>query len=159
MSAITRSAARNPGFRLTKQERALREESPPRPWRSVAQLPIALGVRVAIVIAVVQPYAVWADVWPQASSGVPQQVIPQYQEVGAPTFVMPQGSQTATPQGAAAGSQDPGTTAGLASSPGFVASTRPLAMNGRTWFWPPLARAWPPPGRAVPPGANAGQCR
>ena len=98
------------------------EESPPRPWRSVAQLPIARELRVAIVIAVAQPHAVWADVWPQVSSGVPQQVIPQYQEVGAPTFVMPQGSQTATPQGAAAGSLDPGTTAGLASSPGFVAS-------------------------------------
>jgi hypothetical protein len=87
--------------------------------RSVARLPIALGFRVAIVIAVVQPYAVWADVWPQASSGVPQQVIPQYQEVGAPTFVMPQGSQTATPQ-ATPGGQNPGTTP--VSSPGFVAS-------------------------------------
>jgi hypothetical protein len=97
----------------------LREESPPRPWRSVAQLPIALGFRVAIVIAVAQPHGVWADVWPQASSGVPQQVIPQYQEVGAPTFVMPQGSQTATPQGAPGG-QNPGTTP--VSSPGFVAS-------------------------------------
>ena len=97
----------------------MREESPPRPWRSVAQLPIALGFRVAIVIAVAQPHAVWADVWPQASSGVPQQVIPQYQEVGAPTFVMPQGSQTATPQ-AAPGGQNPGTTP--VSSPGFVAS-------------------------------------
>ena len=120
MSAITRSAARNPGFRLTKQERALREESPPAPWRSVAQLPIALGFRVAIVLAVAQPHGVWADVWPQASSGVPQQVIPQYQEVGAPTFVMPQGSQTATPQSTSAGGQNPGTTS--VSSPGFVAS-------------------------------------
>jgi len=97
----------------------LREESPPGSLRSVARLPIALGFRVAIVIAVVQPYAVWADVWPQASSGVPQQVIPQYQEVGAPTFVMPQGSQTATPQ-ATPGGQNPGTTP--VSSPGFVAS-------------------------------------
>jgi len=97
----------------------LREESPPGSLRSVARLPIALGFRVAIVIAVVQPYAVWADVWPQASSGVPQQVIPQYQEVGAPTFVMPQGSQTATPQ-ATPGCQNPGTTP--VSSPGFVAS-------------------------------------
>jgi hypothetical protein len=50
---------------------------------------------------------------------VPQQVIPQYQEVGAPTFVMPQGSQTATPQ-ATPGGQNPGTTP--VSSPGFVAS-------------------------------------
>ena len=97
----------------------MREESPPGSLRSVARLPIALGFRVAIVIAVVQPYAVWADVWPQASSGVPQQVIPQYQEVGAPTFVMPQGSQTATPQ-ATPGGQNPGTTP--VSSPGFVAS-------------------------------------
>jgi len=97
----------------------LREESPPRPWRSVAQLSIARGLRVAVVIAVAQPHDVWADVRPQAPSGVPQQVIPQYQEVGAPTFVMPQGSQTATPQGAPDG-QNPGTTS--VSSPGFVAS-------------------------------------
>ena len=89
----------------------MRDKSPPRPWRSVA---------VFIVITVARPHGVWADVWPQVSSGVPQQVIPQYQEVGAPTFVMPQGSQTATPQGAAPGGQTPGTTA--VSSPGFVAS-------------------------------------
>jgi len=102
----------------------LREESPPGPRKSVARLPIALGFGVAIVTAVAQPRGVRADVWPQVSSGVPQQVIPQYHEVGAPTFVMPQGSQTATLQGAAGG-QDPGTTAGIGpvSSPGFVASS------------------------------------
>ena len=102
----------------------MREESPPGPRKSVARLPIALGFGVAIVTAVAQPRGVRADVWPQVSSGVPQQVIPQYHEVGAPTFVMPQGSQTATPQGAAGG-QDPGTTAGIGpvSSPGFVASS------------------------------------
>ena len=97
----------------------MREESPPVPRRSVARLPIALGFRVAIALAIAQPHGVWADVWPQVSSGVPQQVIPQYQEVGAPTFVMPQGSQTATPQ-ATPGGQNPGTTP--VSSPGFVAS-------------------------------------
>ena len=102
----------------------MREESPPVPRRSVARLPIALGFRVAIALAIAQPHGVWADVWPQVSSGVPQQVIPQYQEVGAPTFVMPQGSQTATPQGTSGG-QGPGTTAGIGSvsSPGFVASS------------------------------------
>ena len=123
MSAITRSDAWNPGFRVTKQEARLREKSPPRPKRSVARLPIALGLRVAIVIAVAQPHGVLADVWPQAFSGVPEQVIPQYHEVGAPTFVMPQGSQSATPQGAAGG-QNTGTTGGIGSvsSPGFVAS-------------------------------------
>ena len=99
------------------RSRSRRPESDPRP---------RTACRVAIATALIAcPGLSHADVWPEAPHGVPEQVRPQFQEVGAPTFVTPAGDQTAssTQTPGASDSQNTDTSSdGTGSETGSVAS-------------------------------------